>query len=153
MGSGCGGRCLFEGFDSFEHFVHMARHFQAAPFLAQEAVSTHQKGAALNGEKLQHSLLITSTGERRDWECQRFEDLGPAHFETLAHLAVEMVIFGSGTRLRFPPPAWLAPLMAKRIGLETMDTAAACRTYNILAGEGRPVAAVLLVEPESSFSR
>ena len=119
-----------------------------------QAVTGYGPGwIALNGEKLQHSLLITSSGERRDWACQRFEDLGPAHFEMLADLSVEMVIFGSGSRLRFPPPAWLAPLMAKRIGLETMDTAAACRTYNILAGEGRPVAAVLLVEPESHFSR
>jgi uncharacterized protein len=119
-----------------------------------QAVTGYGPGwIALNGEKLQHSLLITSTGERRDWSCQRFEDLGPAHFASLADLPVEMVIFGSGSRLRFPPPAWLAPLMAKRIGLETMDTAAACRTYNILAGEGRPVAAVLLVEPEAAFSR
>ena len=119
-----------------------------------QAVTGYGPGwIALNGEKLQHSLLITSSGERRDCACQRFEDLCPAHFETLADLSVEMVIFGSGSRLRFPPPAWLAPLMAKRIGLETMDTAAACRTYNILAGEGRPVAAVLLVEPESLFSR
>jgi uncharacterized protein len=113
-----------------------------------QAVTGYGPGwIALNGEKLQHSLLITSTGVRRDWACQRFEDLGPAHFASLAELSVEMVIFGSGARLRFPPPAWLAPLMARRIGLETMDTAAACRTYNILAGEGRPVAAVLLVEP------
>ncbi len=119
-----------------------------------QAVTGYGPGwIALNGEKLQHSLLITSIGERRDWSCQRFEDLGPAHFASLADLPVEMVIFGSGSRLRFPPPAWLAPLMAKRIGLETMDTAAACRTYNILAGEGRPVAAVLLVEPEAAFSR
>ncbi len=119
-----------------------------------QAVTGYGPGwIALNGEKLQHSLLITSIGERRDWSCQRFEDLGPAHFASLADLPVEMVIFGSGSHLRFPPPAWLAPLMAKRIGLETMDTAAACRTYNILAGEGRPVAAVLLVEPEAAFSR
>ena len=49
-------------------------------------------------------------------------------------------------RIRFPSPAWLAPLIAKRIGVETMDTMAACRTYNILSGEGRKVIAALLVE-------
>ena len=77
-----------------------------------QAVTGYGPGwIALNGEKLQHSLLITSTGERRDWACQCFEDLGPAHFASLADLPVEMVIFGSGSRLRFPPPAWLAPLM------------------------------------------
>ena len=112
-----------------------------------QAVTGYGPGwVAINGEKLQHSLLITSGGERRTWGAQRFEDLGPVHFAELAELAVEMVIFGSGTRLRFPPAAWLSPLMTRRIGLETMDTAAACRTYNILAGEGRPVAAVLMVE-------
>jgi uncharacterized protein len=57
------------------------------------------------------------------------------------------VLFGSGTRLRFPPPAFLHSLMAQRIGMETMDTLAACRTYNILAGEGRHVMAALLIEP------
>lgn len=119
-----------------------------------QAVTGYGPGwIALNGEKLQHSLLITSAGVRRDWACQRFEDLGPEHFAALADLPVEMVIFGSGSRLRFPPPGWLSSLMAKRIGLETMDTAAACRTYNILAGEGRAVAAVLLIEPDGPFSR
>jgi uncharacterized protein len=97
-------------------------------------------------------LLITSAGVRNDWNCQRFEDLSPAHFAVLADLPVELVIFGSGARLRFPPPGWLGALMARRIGLETMDTAAACRTYNILAGEGRPVAALLLVESDAAIS-
>ncbi|HPR46050.1 MAG TPA: MTH938/NDUFAF3 family protein, partial [Ottowia sp.] len=55
--------------------------------------------------------------------------------------------FGSGTRLRFPRPAWLRPLIEAGIGVETMDTAAACRTWNILTGEGRRVLAALLVEP------
>jgi len=54
------------------------------------------------------------------------------------------VIFGSGTRLRFAPPALLGALMKARIGIETMDTPAACRTYNILVGEGRRVVAALL---------
>jgi uncharacterized protein len=58
----------------------------------------------------------------------------------------EVVIFGSGSRIRFPQAAWLQPLVARRIGIETMDTAAACRTYNILAYEGRSVAVALLIE-------
>ena len=102
---------------------------------------------AIQGEKVQHSVLITSAGVREDWPCTRFEDLGPQHFEQLAKLDVELVIFGSGERLRFAKPEWLLALMNKRIGLETMDTQAACRTYNILAGEGRKVAVALLIEP------
>jgi len=61
-------------------------------------------------------------------------------------LAPELVIFGSGSRLRFPKPVLLQPLMARRIGFETMDTAAACRTYNVLLAEGRAVVAALLFE-------
>ena len=56
------------------------------------------------------------------------------------------MIFGSGLRLRFPKAAWLQGLIERRIGIETMDTQTACRTYNILAGEGRNVAAALLIE-------
>jgi uncharacterized protein len=56
------------------------------------------------------------------------------------------VIFGSGVRLRFANPRLLEPLMARRIGVETMDTSAACRTYNVLLAEGRAVVAALLFE-------
>jgi uncharacterized protein len=80
------------------------------------------------------------------WPCARFEDLTPDHFAQLATLEAELIIFGSGVRNRFPPPAWLQPLMARRMGLETMDTPAACRTYNILASEGRNVVAALVLE-------
>jgi len=75
-----------------------------------------------------------------------FEALDEASFETLATLSPELVIFGSGSRLRFPKPGLLKPLMARRIGFETMDTAAACRTYNVLLAEGRAVVAALLFE-------
>ena len=57
----------------------------------------------------------------------------------------EVVLLGTGARLRFPPAAVLAPLTRAGIGVEVMDTAAACRTYNILAGDGRRVVAALLM--------
>ena len=97
-------------------------------------------------EKIERSIVLGSRGEKFDWLCSRFEDLTAGHFERLADTRPELVIFGSGSRLRFPPPAFLRSLMAARIGLETMDTLAACRTYNILAGEGRNVVAALLIE-------
>lgn len=99
----------------------------------------------VDGETVAHSLVLCSDGTRRDWQSTRFSDLTAAHFAQLAELDAELVVFGSGSRLRFPPAAWLAPLMARRIGLETMDTRAACRTYNILSGEGRKVVAALLL--------
>lgn len=101
---------------------------------------------AIDTEKVTQSVVIGARGERFDWHCATFADLGPDHFARLAELDAELVIFGSGLKLRFPPPAWLKPLIARRIGLETMDTSAACRTYNILAGEGRRVVAALLLE-------
>jgi len=98
-------------------------------------------------EKIHRSCLLGADGLRQDWGGACFDELGAADFAQLATLDVEIIIFGSGGRIRFPKPAWLAPLMARRIGLETMDTGAACRTYNFLAHEGRRVALALLIEP------
>jgi len=112
-----------------------------------QSLTAHGPGwVAINNEKVEGSVVVGSRGERFEWNCARFEELGPEHFAQLASLGAELIIFGSGKRIRFPQPAWLQPLMAKRTGVETMDTAAACRTYNILAGEGRHVIAALLVE-------
>lgn len=97
-------------------------------------------------DKHTSSLLISSDGLLQPWDCSRFEDLTAAHFAQLATLDAELIVFGSGNRLRFVHPSWLQPLMAKRVGLETMDTNAACRTYNVLALEGRKVVAALLLE-------
>jgi uncharacterized protein len=111
-----------------------------------QTITGHGPGwVAVGAERVMHSVIIGSRGQRIEW-AERFEDLGEQHFDTLAQLGVEVVIFGSGSRIRFPRPAWLRPLIDRRIGIETMDTAAACRTYNILAQEGRDVAAALLLE-------
>ena len=93
-----------------------------------------------------HSVLVPWSGAVQAWNAAAHEDLAAAHFESIAALAPEVVIFGSGSRLRFPPPAVLRALMARRIGFEVMDNAAACRTYNVLASEGRNVLAALLIE-------
>ncbi len=113
-----------------------------------QTVTAHGPGwVAVNNERIESSVVVGSRGERFSWNCSQFEELGEAHFAQLAELGAELVIFGSGGRIRFPNAAWLRPLMARRTGVETMDTHAACRTYNILAGEGRHVVAALLVEP------
>ena len=113
-----------------------------------QTITAHGPGwVAINHERVASSVVLGSRGERFAWDAARFEALGAAHFAALAALGAELVIFGSGARTRFPQQAWLAPLMAQRVGVETMDTAAACRTYNILAGEGRHVIAALLIEP------
>jgi len=99
----------------------------------------------VGSEKISHSVVLSSRGERFDWQCSRYEDLTAAHFEQLARLQTELVIFGSGSRLRFVSPALTRALIEQQIGIETMDTAAACRTYNVLANEGRIVACALLI--------
>jgi uncharacterized protein len=111
-----------------------------------QTISGHGPGwVAVGQEKITHSVVLGARGQRLEWAAS-FEDLGPEHFAALADLGVEVVIFGSGARIRFPKPAWIAPLAARRIGVETMDTPAACRTYNILAQEGRDVAVALLLD-------
>lgn len=111
------------------------------------AISGYGPGwVGVNGEKITASVIIGSRGQRLDWSCNSFEALTAEHFAQLAALGAELVIFGSGERIRFPHAAWLRPLMEKQIGLETMDTQAACRTYNILASEGRDVLLALLLE-------
>lgn len=112
-----------------------------------QTLTAHGPGwVAVNNERIENSVVVGSRGERFAWDCSRFEQLGAEHFAQLAFLGAELIIFGSGARIRFPRPAWLQPLMARRTGVETMDTGAACRTYNILAGEGRHVVAALLIE-------
>lgn len=113
-----------------------------------QTLTAHGPGwVAIDNEKVEGSVVLGSRGERFAWPCNRFDQLGAEHFAQLAALNAELIIFGSGERIRFPQPAWLKPLFAQRTGVETMDTAAACRTYNILASEGRHVVAALLIEP------
>jgi uncharacterized protein len=94
------------------------------------------------------SVVVPWQGEVRAWEAARFDDLTAAHFERIAALAPEVVLFGSGSRLRFPSPALIRALIERRIGFETMDSAAACRTYNVLVSERRSVVAAILIEGE-----
>jgi uncharacterized protein len=93
----------------------------------------------------EHSIVVPWQGQVRPWAPARFEDLAAEHFAELARSGAAVVLFGSGQRIRFPPPALLRGLVDAGIGVETMDTAAACRTYNVLAAEGRCVVAALLL--------
>ncbi len=102
-------------------------------------------GVAVNGETHRCSIALPWVGDVISWGEQGFDGLTSADFDRLADLQPELVIFGSGPRIRFAPPALLRGLMSRRIGVETMDTAAACRTYNVLAGESRRVVAALLL--------
>jgi uncharacterized protein len=91
------------------------------------------------------SLVLTPEGIWPEWTPQIFPELAAEHFEAIAVRRQEVVILGTGALLTFPAPACLAPLSRAGIGVEVMDTAAACRTYNILAADGRKVIAALLM--------
>ena len=111
----------------------------------QNAIARHgPEGVLVNGIEHTESVLVPWQGEVVDWDAPSFESLGADHFARIAALRPELVVFGSGARLRFPSPALLRPLIEAGIGVETMDTAAACRTYNVLIAEGRSVVAALL---------
>lgn len=100
----------------------------------------------VNGVPHRSSILIPWVGDVAPWGGGGFEALTTGDFERLGEYGPELVIFGSGKRIRFAPPHLLRNLMARRIGIETMDTSAACRTYNVLAGESRKVVAALLLD-------
>ena len=111
------------------------------------AIARHAAdGVIVNGVEHRSSVVVPWAGTVQAWPATRFEDLAEAHFEALARLRPELVVFGSGSRIRFVRPALLRPLIDARIGIETMDTPAACRTYNVLLAEGRSVVAALLFE-------
>ena len=100
-------------------------------------------GPALQGG----SVLVPWVGAVEPWPLVSAAELSAAHLERIVALKPEVVIYGSGPRLVFPSAALTRVLFERRIGLETMDTAAACRTYNVLASEGRSVVAALILPP------
>jgi uncharacterized protein len=101
---------------------------------------------AVNNVRYERSVVVSpqSVG---DWQVGSFDDLTGADFGFIAALGAEIVIFGTGRTQRFPHPELARALAATGVGVEVMDTKAACRTYNILAAEGRRVVAAILVEP------
>jgi uncharacterized protein len=104
------------------------------------------EGIAVAGRRLLRSFILTPQRLIEDWPPVSLETLCAADMEMLAALDCPIVLLGTGLRQRFPVPALLRPLLARRIGIEVMDSFAACRTYNILMAEGRQVAAALILE-------
>lgn len=122
---------------------------QAERLEGQNAISRHgADGVIVNGVEFRQSVIVPWRGPVLPWKVDGFAALTAAHFEELLALGPELVIFGSGPRLRFPHPSLTQVLVSRRIGVETMDTQAACRTYNVLLTESRSVIAALLFESD-----
>ena len=99
---------------------------------------------AVNG--VRHETCVVVTPEAvTPWTAASFEQLTAADFQFIAELKPEVVILGTGAKQRFPPPELARALAASGAGVEIMDSRAACRTYNILASEGRKVVAAILL--------
>lgn len=100
---------------------------------------------SVNGVRHHCNLAVLPDRLLPNWTQATFATLSVADIELLAALDSEIVLLGTGQRLRFPSPELMRPLLRAQKGIEVMDVPAACRTYNILIGEGRKVAVGLLL--------
>ena len=98
----------------------------------------------INAIRHEGALLVQPEADVLPWPVPGFEALAATDFEAIAALQPDLVLLGTGARQRFVHPRLINALASRRIGVECMDTAAACRTYNILMTEGRRVLAALL---------
>jgi uncharacterized protein len=98
----------------------------------------------INGRAYRQSLWLTP--ERlAPWAPTSFEQLDEALLEPLLTTTADLVLIGSGTRQRFLSMALLTPFYRRGIGVEVMNSCAACRTFNLLTAEGRrPLAGIIL---------
>ena len=99
----------------------------------------------LSQHTLERSFIVCPDRLIADWAPQTLAELMPEHFDPVLTLNPEIVLLGTGTRLCFPAANIVAPLRTRQIGFEIMDTAAACRSYNVLLSEGRHVVAAIFM--------
>lgn len=111
----------------------------------QTVTGYDDSGVEINAVRHANSLIVMPETPPRDWNAASFEALTQAHFEQILADTPDVVILGTGARQRFVHPRLTAALTMRRIGVECMDNQAACRTYNILMGEGRKVTLALII--------
>ena len=99
----------------------------------------------VNRVRHEANVIVLTDRVIEPWAAEGFLALSREDFAGLLAFKPEIVLLGTGDRIRFPHPGLTADLTAARIGVDVMDVAAACRTFNVLSGEGRNVAAALLL--------
>lgn len=114
----------------------------------QTVTAYDESGVEINAVKFAHSLLVCPELPPISWPITQFSGLTEEHFQTIAALHPDVVILGTGKKQHFVHPKLSACLTEKHIGVECMDSQAACRTYNILMTEGRKVVLALIIENE-----
>jgi uncharacterized protein len=121
---------------------------QSDPHSGANTITGYGDGyVEINQTPYAHAVLLSSDGAISEWPVQSFEGLEVSHFAQMVDLKPELILIGTGNKQRFPKPELLKSLILAKIGFEIMDSQAACRTYNILVGEGRQVLLALIVEP------
>jgi len=120
---------------------------QSDPHSGANTITGYGDGyVEINQTPYNHAVLLSSDGEILEWPVQSFGELTAGNFSQMITLKPELILIGTGNRQHFPRPELLKPLIEAKIGFEVMDSQAACRTYNILVGEGRQVLLALIVE-------
>lgn len=99
----------------------------------------------INQTDYHQNLIITPDTLITDWPVENMEKLTPASLDIILSLKPDVLLIGTGTSLIFPMPALYGHLINQGIGVEMMNTAAACRTYSALSAENRLVAAALFI--------
>ena len=112
----------------------------------QTVTGYDDRGVEINAERFEFSLIVMPEAAPRPWNAPTFESLTAEHFEKIEQDQPDVVILGTGERQRFVHPRLIAALSQRHIGVECMDSKAACRTYNVLMGEGRKVTLALIIE-------
>jgi uncharacterized protein len=103
------------------------------------------EGVVVNDRVYASSLIVTPQRVIADWRPRSASDLRAEDCSLLVQIEPQILILGTGDRQVFPEPANYWPILERGIGIEIMDTGAACRTYNIIMAEGREVAAALIL--------
>ena len=119
--------------------------FQEAPDTRYQLRSADGELARVNEHELRRSFVISPEQLIDDWRPRSIDELQPADMDALLALQPAVLLLGTGATLRFPAPAVLAACLTRGIGIEAMDNAAAARTFNVLAAEGRTVVAAFLL--------
>lgn len=99
------------------------------------------RSALVNDRRLDTSFIVSRNRLVEGWEAAPIASLDPAQLEPLLALDPEVILIGTGDAQAFPPPRTMAACLARGVGLEAMTNAAAARTFNVLASEGRRVVA------------
>ncbi len=100
---------------------------------------------SVNGKAFEQSLILANTEFSENWGVVGIDQLAADHIEQVLSFNPELIIIGTGSRLVFPAVEIYSAIIKRGIGVDFMDTHAACRTYNILMSEGRGVVAGLIL--------